>query len=236
MKILNAGIAALGLGLLGSAQAQSTLNLYSARHYPTDEALYSEFTKSTGITIRRVDADDAGILTRLKTEGAASPADVILLVDAARLWRAEADGLFLPVHSAALESVIPTQFRAQPNAEGGIAWFGMSTRARIVVFDKRKLDRQAVDSYEKLADPKLKGLLCIRSGSHPYNLSLFGALHEHMGAGATERWLKGQQVTLVPFRHDAPPEAEVMIIDVPVGGPGKVVRYALTKGELTITP
>ena len=191
MKRINACIAALGLGLLGMAQAQQTLNLYSARHYPTDEALYSDFTKATGIAIRRVDADDAGILTRLKTEGAASPADVILLVDAARLWRAETDGLFLPVHSAALEAVIPVHLRAQPNAEGGIAWFGMSTRARVVVYDKRKVERQAVDSYEKLADPKLKGMLCIRSGSHPYNLSLFGALNEHMGSAATELWLKG---------------------------------------------
>ena len=191
MKRINACIAALGLGFLGLAQAQNTLNLYSARHYPTDEALYSDFTKATGIAIRRVDADDAGILTRLKTEGAASPADVILLVDAARLWRAESDGLFLPVHSAALEAVIPTHLRAQPNAEGGIAWFGMSTRARVVVYDKRKVERQNVDSYEKLADPKLKGMLCIRSGSHPYNLSLFGALNEHMGSAATELWLKG---------------------------------------------
>ena len=191
MKRINACIAALGLGLLGMAQAQQTLNLYSARHYPTDEALYSDFTKATGIAIRRVDADDAGILTRLKTEGSASPADVILLVDAARLWRAETDGLFLPVHSAALEAVIPVHLRSQPNAEGGIAWFGMSTRARVVVYDKRKVERQAVDSYEKLADPKLKGMLCIRSGSHPYNLSLFGALNEHMGSAATELWLKG---------------------------------------------
>jgi iron(III) transport system substrate-binding protein len=191
MTIIKNCVAALGLGLLGLAQAQSTLNLYSARHYPTDEALYSEFSKSTGIAIRRVDADDAGILTRLKTEGAASPADVILLVDAARLWRAEADGLFLPIHSSSLEALVPAHLRAVPNAEGGIAWFGMSTRARVVVYDKRKIDRQAVDSYEKLADPKLKGMLCMRSGSHPYNLSLFGAMHEHVGAAATETWLKG---------------------------------------------
>ena len=77
------------------AIAQSTegafINIYSARHYPTDEALYADFTKSTGIKINRIDSDDAGILTRLKAEGAASPADVILLVDAARLWRAEVD-------------------------------------------------------------------------------------------------------------------------------------------------
>ena len=84
-----------------SAMAQDkVLNIYSARHYPTDEVMYSDFTKATGIKINRVDADDAGILARLKAEGAASPADVILLVDAARLWRAEVDGLFLPIKSA----------------------------------------------------------------------------------------------------------------------------------------
>jgi len=101
------------------------LNIYSARHYPTDEVMYSDFTKATGIKINRVDADDAGILARLKAEGAASPADVILLVDAARLWRAEVDGLFLPVKSKLLEDAIPANLRAKPADNGGTAWFGL---------------------------------------------------------------------------------------------------------------
>ncbi len=167
------------------------LNIYSARHYPTDEAMYSDFTKATGIKINRVDADDAGILARLKAEGAASPADVILLVDAARLWRAEVDGLFLPVKSPKLEEVIPANLRAKPADNGGTAWFGLSTRARVVVYDKVKFNKSDADSYEKLADPKFKGQLCIRSGSHPYNLSLFGAMTEHLGPQKTEAWLKG---------------------------------------------
>ena len=166
------------------------MNLYSARHYPTDEALYSNFTKATGIRIARVDADDAGILARLKAEGAASPADLILLVDAARLWRAEVDGLFQPVKSPALEAAIPANLRAKA-VEGGPPWFGLSTRARVVVYDKLSIKREDVDTYEKLADPKLKGKLCIRSGSHPYNLSLFGAVTEHLGPEKTEAWLKG---------------------------------------------
>lgn len=175
-----------------SAQAQDNLlNIYSARHYPTDEALYSDFTKATGIRIQRVDADDAGILARLRAEGAASPADVILLVDASRLWRAEMDGLFLPVKSTKLEEAIPAQLRAQPAGNGGTPWFGLSTRARLVVYDKAKFSKADVDSYEKLADPKFKGQLCIRSGSHPYNLSLFGAMTEHLGPAKTEAWLKG---------------------------------------------
>jgi len=170
---------------------EKILNIYSARHYPTDEALYSDFTKATGIRIQRVDADDAGILARLKAEGAASPADVILLVDASRLWRAEMDGLFLPIKSAKLEEAIPAQLRAQAAENGGTPWFGLSTRARLVVYDKSKYAKSDVDSYEKLADPKLKGQLCIRSGSHPYNLSLFGAMTEHLGPVKTEAWLKG---------------------------------------------
>ena len=176
----------------GTAQAQDkVLNLYSARHYPTDEALYSDFTKATGIKINRVDSDDAGIIARLKAEGSASPADVILLVDAARLWRGEVDGMFLPVKSKVLEAAVPSQLRAKPVDDGGTAWFGLSTRARVVVYDKLKVNKQDVDTYEKLADPKNKGKLCIRSGSHPYNLSLFGAMTEHLGPAQTEAWLKG---------------------------------------------
>ena len=174
----------------GMAQ-NKVLNIYSARHYPTDEALYSDFTKATGIQINRVDADDAGILARLRAEGPASAADVILLVDAARLWRAEIDGLFLPISSAKLLEAIPAHLRAKPSDQGGTPWFGLSTRARVVVYDKLKYSKADVDSYEKLADPKFKGQLCIRSGSHPYNLSLFGAMTEHLGAAKTEAWLKG---------------------------------------------
>ncbi len=174
-----------------SAQAQErVLNLYSARHYQTDEALYENFTKATGIRIQRVEADDAGILARLKAEGSASPADVILLVDAARLWRGEQDGLFQPVKSAVLEQRVPAQLRGAETAQGA-QWFGMSTRARLVIYDKSRLKASDVDSYQKLADPGLKGMLCVRSGSHPYNLSLFGSMLEHLGAPATEVWLKG---------------------------------------------
>ena len=192
MRLLPAAITLPLLIASSMAFAQDkVVNIYSARHYPTDEALYSDFTKATGIKINRVDADDAGILARLKAEGSASPADVILLVDAARLWRAEVDGLFLPVSSKVLEAAIPANLHAKATDNGGIAWFGLSTRARVVVYDKLKLSKSVVDSYEKLADPKLKGSLCIRSGSHPYNLSLFGAMTEHLGPQKTEAWLKG---------------------------------------------
>lgn len=169
---------------------EQVLNLYSARHYSTDEALYSDFTKATGIRINRVDADDAGIVARLRSEGASSPADVILLVDAARLWRAEQDGLFQPVKSQVLDQRIPAKLRGIDGGEGA-QWFGFSTRARVIVYNKASVQRGDVDTYEELADAKNKGKVCTRSGSHPYNLSLFGALYEHLGAEKTETWLKG---------------------------------------------
>lgn len=179
------------MGICVSAQAQDkVLNLYSARHYQTDEALYADFTKATGVRINRIDGDDAGVLTRLKNEGSASPADVVLLVDAARLWKAESEGLFAPVKSAVLEARIPATLRGKDSGQGS-AWFGFSTRARVVVYNKASVKAEDVDTYAELADPKNKGRVCTRSGSHPYNLSLFGSLLERNGPEKTEAWLQG---------------------------------------------
>jgi iron(III) transport system substrate-binding protein len=174
----------------GTSAQDKVLNLYSARHYQTDEALYANFTKATGIKINRIDADDAGVVTRLQAEGAASPADVVLLVDAARLTKAEADGLFQPVNSAVLQARIPVHLRDA--SDGGSAqWFGFSTRARVIVYSKAAVNAVDVGSYQDLGDPKNKGKVCTRSGSHPYNLTLFGAMLQHLGPAATETWLKG---------------------------------------------
>jgi iron(III) transport system substrate-binding protein len=191
MKKHIAAAALLCVTATATLAQEQVLNIYSARHYPTDEALYSNFTKATGIKLNRVDADDAGIVARLKAEGSASPADIILLVDASRMWRGEVDGLFLPVHSKVLDEAIPAQLRGKPSATGETPWFGFSTRARVVVYDKTRVKKDDVDTYEKLGDPRNKGKLCIRSGSHPYNLSLFGAVTEHLGDAAAEQWLKG---------------------------------------------
>ena len=192
MQRARVALAALGLlaaGITAHAE-ESVLNLYSARHYQTDQALYDNFTKATGIRINRVDADDAGLLARLKSEGASSPADVILLVDAARLWRADQDGLFQPVKSAVLDKRIPAQLRDKDDGKGS-AWFGFSTRARVIVYNKMSVRKDEVATYESLADPKHKGKVCTRSGAHPYNLSLFGSMLEHLGPVRTEAWLKG---------------------------------------------
>ncbi len=176
-----------------TAQARSTenvLNIYSARHYQTDELLYNNFTAQTGIKINRVDSDDAGILARLGSEGTRSPADVILLVDAARLWRAEVNDLFQPVASTALSTRIPQALRGKDDGQGS-RWFGLSVRARVLVYDKSKVQAKDVATYEMLAEPVNKGRVCSRSGAHPYNLSLFGSLVEIWGASATEQWLAG---------------------------------------------
>ena len=179
-----------GIALAQSTSGEKVLNLYSARHYATDEALYSTFTKTTGIKINRVDSDDAGILTRLKAEGSASPADLILLVDAARLTSADAQGLFQPIKSKLLDDSIPANLRSAATPDG-VTWTGFSTRARVIIYDKVKVKKEDVATYEQLADPKNKGKVCTRSGSHPYNLSLFSTLLEHMGEAKTEAFLKG---------------------------------------------
>lgn len=186
------------LGLVAAATLTATtamaqdkvLNLYSARHYQTDEGMYEAFTRTTGIKINRVDADDAGILARLRAEGAASPADVVLLVDAARLAVADSQGLFQPIKSAKLDAAIPANLRAAATPDG-VTWTGFSTRARVIVYDPKRVKAEDVATYEQLADPKLKGMICTRSGSHPYNLSLFATVVERIGDQKGEAWLKG---------------------------------------------
>ena len=172
------------------ADKPAELNLYSARHYHTDEALYNDFTKTTGIKINRIEASDNALIERLKSEGAKSPADVILLVDAARLWRAETDGLFQATQSDYLNARIPANLRSQAQPEG-VKWFGFSTRARVIVYNKARMQTSDVDSYEKLAELRNKGQVCTRSGSHPYMLSLVGAMIDREGVLATEAWARG---------------------------------------------
>jgi iron(III) transport system substrate-binding protein len=183
--------ATLAFAAVTAAHAQEkVLNLYSARHYQTDEMLYSNFTKETGIKINRIEADDNPLLERIKSEGKNSPADVILLVDAARLWRAQTDGLFQPVKSRVLESRIPANLRGKDDGKGA-EWYGFSTRGRIIVYNKDTVKPEDVATYESLADPKNKGKVCTRSGSHPYMLSLIGSMIERDGERATEDWAKG---------------------------------------------
>jgi iron(III) transport system substrate-binding protein len=180
----------LGAAALPCAAADGVLNLYSARHYQTDEALYSDFTQRTGIKINRIEAGDEALLERLRSEGRNTPADVLLLVDAARLWRAQVDGLFQPVSSKVLESRIPAHLRGKDDGKGP-EWFAFSTRARVIVYNKATVKPDQVRRYEDLANPALKGKVCTRSGTHPYMLSLIGAMSEHLGEAKAEQWARG---------------------------------------------
>ncbi len=166
------------------AHAQGTLNIYSARHYQTDEALYNDFTQQTGIKINRLDGKEDELLERIKNEGASSPADVLITVDAARLEIADKAQLFQPLKSALIDARVPAALRT-PN------WAAFSTRARVIVYAKATVNPEWVQTYEDLAAPRLKNQICVRSGAHPYNLSLGAAMLSHHGEAKTEQWVRG---------------------------------------------
>ncbi|MDO6386535.1 MULTISPECIES: Fe(3+) ABC transporter substrate-binding protein [unclassified Uliginosibacterium] len=173
-----------GLASMAAQAADTELNLYSARHYQTDEALYKNFEKATGIKINRIEAQEDALLERIKNEGANSPADVFITVDATRLAKADELGIFAEVKSKVLDSRIPAHLRTGE-------WFAFSTRARVIVYNKLSIKAEDVQTYEQLADPKLKGQVCVRGGMHPYNLSLGAAMIAHEGEAKTEAWVRG---------------------------------------------
>jgi iron(III) transport system substrate-binding protein len=170
---------------------EAVLNLYSSRHYQTDEALYAGFTKRTGIKINRIEGNENALIERLKNEGRNSPADVFITVDVARLWRAQQMGLFQPVKSAVLEQRIPAYLR-----EPGGHWFGFSKRARVIVYNKAAVKPGEIRDYQDLADPKFKGKVCIRSLNHVYNLSLMSGLVGNLGEQRAKQWAEGLKANL----------------------------------------
>jgi iron(III) transport system substrate-binding protein len=185
----------VALVLLAAATAvpaqDQVLNLYSSRHYRTDEALYRNFTEATGIRINRLEAGEDALIERMRSEGARSPADVFITTDAGRLWRAEQMGLLQPVSSEVLESRIPPNFR---EPEG--YWFGFSMRARVIAYRKGKVDPAEVPTYEALAQPRWKGRVCARSGTHVYMLSLLSSIIEHHGVEKAEAWARAVRENL----------------------------------------
>ncbi|UDM49719.1 Fe(3+) ABC transporter substrate-binding protein [Cupriavidus sp. MP-37] len=185
-----AALALLTLPLAAAAQ-EKVLNLYTARHYQTDEALYANFTKQTGIKINRIEGQEDPLLERIRNEGANSPADVFITVDIGRLWRAQQAGVFAPVKSKVLESRIPANYR-DPNGE----WFGFSARGRVIAYNKAAVKAGDIANYEDLADPKWKGKVCTRSSGHVYNLSLVSSLIAHDGEARTEQWARGVAANL----------------------------------------
>ena len=173
----------VALALPASAE-EKVLNLYSARHYQTDEALYANFTKQTSIRINRIEGKEDELLERIRNEGSNSPADIFLTVDAARLAKAHELGLFAPLSSKTLDARIPAHLRTDD-------WYSFSTRARVIVYNKTEVKASEVQSYGDLANPRLKGKVCVRSGSHPYNLSLMASIIAHEGEAKAEAWARG---------------------------------------------
>jgi iron(III) transport system substrate-binding protein len=169
-----------------SESEQPVLNVYSARHYQSDDALYEAFTRETGIEVRRIEGGEDALIERIEQEGAASPADVLITVDAGRLWRADQAGLFQPVESEILRERIPDNMR-HPDGH----WFGFANRARLIFYAKDRIDPAALQTYEELADPRWKGEVCARSGNHVYNLSLMASMIAAHGPEKAEEWARG---------------------------------------------
>lgn len=162
------------------------VNVYSARHYDTDLTLYERFTAETGIAVNLIEGSGDELVERIQTEGANSPADVLITVDAGRLWRAEDAGLFQPVESAVLEERIPAHLR---DPDG--LWFGLAKRARVILYDKELGLPEGVATYEDLAKPELGASICIRSSSNVYNQSLIGSMIAAHGVEEAETWAAG---------------------------------------------
>ena len=174
-----AGAAALG-------QAEQVVNVYSHRHYETDQRLYERFQRETGIAVRVVQAGAAELIERLRAEGARSPADLLITVDAGRLQWAKALGLLQPAGSRILEQTVPAGLR---DPEG--TWFGLTTRARVIVYAKDRVDPRELAGYEELTDPRWRGRLLVRSSTSEYNQSLLAWLIEARGEQAARLWAEG---------------------------------------------
>ena len=166
--------------------AAAVVNVYSARHYAVDDDLFASFTEQTSIEVNVVEGNSDELIERIKVEGDASPADVFITVDAGRLWRAEEADILQPVSSAVLDEKVPASLR---HPDG--LWYGLTKRARVLVYNVDAVDSAELSTYEALAEPVWNGRVCVRSSSNIYNQSLLGSLIETIGVEATEAWAEG---------------------------------------------
>ncbi|EWY37361.1 iron deficiency-induced protein A [Skermanella stibiiresistens SB22] len=180
--------ATFGAVMLGTAfgALAADVNVYSSRHYDTDKALYSNFTQQTGIKVNIIEGRDDELIERIRTEGSNSPADILVTVDAGRLWRAQEADILQPTKSKILEETVPAHLR-EPNG----LWFGLTKRARVIIYNKAAVKPSELSTYEDLADPKWKGRVLIRSSTNVYNQSLAGSILAADGEKATEDWARG---------------------------------------------
>jgi iron(III) transport system substrate-binding protein len=176
----------LGLGtaavLVAAPAFAQEVNLYSSRHYDTDERLYSNFEEMTGITINRIEGNADELLARMEAEGENSPADVLLTVDTSRLERAKDMGLLQSISSDVLEQRLPDYLQDEDDQ-----WFGFSQRSRILFYDRDDVETPP-QTYQALADDQYEGMICIRSGTNVYSQTILAALIEHLGEDAARDW------------------------------------------------
>ena len=191
------------------------VNIYSSRHYNTDDELYEGFTEQTGIKVNLIEGKADELIERIESEGANSPADILITVDAGRLWRAAEAGIFASVESEALTKSIPANLRDPNNL-----WFGYSKRPRVIMYNKDKVDSNQLSTYEDLADSKWKGKVLVRSSSNIYNQSLVGGMIEEKGQEATTEWIKGLVANLA-----RPPQSN---------DTGNIEAVAAGEGDITI--
>lgn len=186
------GRLALGLTCLVAATGAATpsgaqeVNVYSSRHYDADRAVYEAFTRESGIRVRLIEGDADQLIERIRSEGANSPADVFLTVDAARLARAAEAGILQPFRSPVVEARVPPGLR---DADG--LWFAVTQRARVLMYDRQQGAPAGLARYEDLAEPRFRGQVCVRSSNHPYNISLVASMLAADGPAATEVWARG---------------------------------------------
>ena len=165
--------------------AATEVVLYSSRHYG-QEAAFEAFTKKTGIRLRTLNASDAELFERLRAEGAETPADVLLTVDAGNLWNAARAGLLQPVVSPELAASVPAHLRDPQNR-----WVGLTVRARTIMYNAKRVKPEELSTYAALGEPRWKGRLCLRSSTHVYNQSLLAAMIKRAGEAQTETLVRG---------------------------------------------
>lgn len=174
--------------LIGCSQNGSEVNIYTSRHYDSDDELYALFTEKTGIQVNVISGKGAALIERIKAEGENSPADIYFTVDAGNLWKVQSEGFFQSISSNKINSIVPENLRG-PNNE----WIAIAKRARVIFYNPKKISKDEIKnlSYEDLSNPKWKGRIVIRSSNNMYNQSLVASLISNNGIENTEIWGKG---------------------------------------------
>ncbi len=177
---------AVSVALSACGDSGPTLNVYSARHYASDRVIFAAFEEETGVEVNLVEASGDLLIERMRAEGARSPADVLITVDAGRLWRASEAGLFQPIEDQAILDAVPSEYRDPDNN-----WIAFSRRARVIVYRRGAVEPEDVSSYASLADPALRGRVCVRSSANDYNLSLLAGMIARHGEDYARDWARG---------------------------------------------